>query len=92
MSPVCGYISPFLARKGDGGMVETPVWNERRAEKSLAALGMTEPALGMTGESSERQWRDVRASPFYGCRAVPCYWPFPHSPAWMLSMMSFITS
>ena len=25
MSPVWGFITPFLARKGDGGMVETVV-------------------------------------------------------------------
>ena len=29
MSPVFGFIAPFLARKGDGGMVERAVEHQR---------------------------------------------------------------
>ena len=29
VSPVFGFITPFLARKGDGGMVETVVGQQR---------------------------------------------------------------
>ena len=32
VSPVSGYIAPFLARKGDGGMVETPVGRRRSGD------------------------------------------------------------
>ncbi len=32
MSPVFGFVAPFLARKGDGGMVETAV--ERRLSRN----------------------------------------------------------
>ena len=36
MSPVFGYFSPFLERKGDGGMVETAA--ERRRSRTGAAV------------------------------------------------------
>ena len=41
LSPVVGFIPPFLARKGDGGMVETAARrrrhesSERRSEQGL---------------------------------------------------------
>ena len=34
VSPVFGFIAPFLARKGDGGMVERAVEHERCASRA----------------------------------------------------------
>ena len=36
VSPVFGLITPFLARKGDGGMVERVVEHQRRTSRAEA--------------------------------------------------------
>ena len=43
MSPVACFITPFLARKGDGGMVEAAA-EHRREPRGLEALRRAVPA------------------------------------------------
>ncbi len=61
MSPVFGFTTPFLARKGDGGMVETaaghPQCGEIEANSDSSGLG-------------KRQRRQAVPRPYAACRAA----------------------
>ena len=78
VSPVFGFITPFLARKGDGGMVETAVGHQRRTNRMEVLRqsvwqegdgGMVEGPGGHHADGTA--WR-LEAKPFEGRAPGQC--------------------
>ena len=70
MSPVSGSITPFLARKGDGGMVGTAVGYRRHSSRT-DILRQSPAAAGDAPLPRRRRWeRDRRVGCLLAGREV----------------------
>ena len=56
VSPVVGFITPFLARKGDRGIVETVVGRERYSSRAVVRAGTLARACPPC-RTKARKWR-----------------------------------